>query len=141
MKKKHFLWLSLPMISILAIATAACDAKKTREQEIIGEWKAHWETSLEEGMPALSEDNLKMNGLIIFRPDGKVDISAFGYEGCIFSDDTLTNTLHWKLDDTVLRFIDSGGDQGLPYTIMKFTNEELQLTLLEDINLTLQREN
>ena len=71
--------------------------------------------------------------------NGKVEISAFGYDGCIFSDDTLKNILNWKLDDTVLRFIDQGDDHGLPYTINKFTDTEMQLTLLEDINLTLSR--
>jgi len=141
MKNNYFLWFSLPMISFLALALGSCDAKKTKEQEIVGEWNAHWETKIDANMPELPEDNLKMNGIITFRPDGKVEISAYGYQGCIFSDDTLKNTLNWKLEDTLLRFIDSGDDHGLPYTITKFTSNELQLTLLEDISLTLQRKN
>ena len=108
---------------------------------IVGEWKAHWETKFDEDMPELTPENLTMNGVINFKPDGKVDIAAFGYQGCIFSDDTIKNTLNWKIDDSILRFIDSADDHGLPYTITKFTDKELKLTLLEDISLSLQRNN
>ncbi|NJN25987.1 MAG: hypothetical protein HC819_08465 [Cyclobacteriaceae bacterium] len=139
MKRNNFLWFSLPVLSILTFAIAGCESKKTKDQAILGEWNAHWQTKIDAGLPGLTQESLSMNGLINFKSDGKVDISAYGYEGCIFSDDTIKNTLSWKMDDTVLRFIDAGDDHGLPYTITKFTDEELQLTLLEDINLTLYR--
>ena len=38
----------------------------------------------------------------------------------------------WNMDN-------NGDDNGLPYTIHIFSDQELQLTLLEDINLTLRR--
>ncbi len=141
MKRNNFLWFSIPMLSVLILLIGGCGAEKTQEQEIIGEWSAHWETKFDENMPSITEANLKMNGVINFRPDGKVDIWAYGYQGCIFSDDTMRNTLNWKIDNSVLRFIDSGDDHGLPYTITKFGSNELELTLLEDISLTLQRNN
>jgi hypothetical protein len=139
MKQDNFLKLSLPLISVILFLINGCDSNKSKEHNIIGEWKAHWETAADESMPELNGENLKMTGLVKFMDNGKVEICAFGYDGCIFSDDTLKNTLNWKLDDTVLRFIDNGDDHGLPYTINKFTNKELHLTLLEDINLTLLR--
>ena len=141
MKRNNFLRFSIPILSVFALVVGGCGTEKSREQEIVGEWSAHWETKFDESMPTLSEENLTMNGVINFKPDGKVDISAYGYEGCIFSDDTIKNTLNWKIDDSVFRFIDSGDDHGLPYTITKFSNKELELTLLEDISLTLQRNN
>lgn len=116
-----------------------CEVKNSKEQEIIGEWKASWETKADETIPTQYGENLKMDGRIKFMENGTVEIVAYGYEGCIFSDDTLTNTLNWKLDDKVLRFIDNGDDTGLPYSILKFSSQELQLSLLEDIHLTLQR--
>ena len=139
MKRDNFLRFSLPMISAIIFLIGGCNSKLNREQEILGEWNAHWETDFDESMPDLTSDNLKMNGILNFMPDGKVEISAFGYAGCIFSDDTLKNVLNWKLEDSILRFIDSGDEHGLPYTISKFTTNELQLTLLEDISLTLSK--
>lgn len=139
MKYGNFLRLSLPLVSALFFLISGCDSKSNKELEILGEWRAYWETSFDESMPELTSDCMKMNGIMNFMPDGKVEISAFGYEGCIFSDDTLKNILHWKLEDTTLRFIDTGDDHGLPYSINKFTSNEVQLTLLEDIILTLNK--
>jgi len=138
MKKDIFLRLLFPLLFIL-ISINGCDTKKSKEEVIIGEWKAHWQTKADENMPELNGENLNMNGLIKFMENGQVEISAFGYEGCIFSDDTLRNILNWKIDDAELRFIDAGDVHGLPYTIKKFSMDELHLTLLEDINLTLSR--
>lgn len=138
MKQDNFLKFSL-IISVFSLSIFGCSPQKSQEEKILGQWQAHWVTEADESLPGLEGDNLHMNGFITFMDDGKVEISAFGYDGCIFSDDTLNNTLNWKIDDTVLRFIDKGDDHGLPYTINKFTNDELHLTLLEDISLTLKR--
>ena len=137
MKQLDFFRLSIITFSFLLFD--ACSPEKSREEMIIGEWQAHWETKPDESFPNLVGDDLQMNGLIKFDEDGKVEISAFGFDGCIFSDDTMTNVLNWKIEDTVLRFIDNGDDHGLPYNIQKFSKAELHLTLLEDINLTLTR--
>jgi hypothetical protein len=123
----------------MLISLFGCNSNQKKEDQILGEWKAHWETKADESFSELKAENLQMEGLINFSPDGKVEIAAFGYKGCIFSDDTLRNVLNWKIDDSVIRFIDNGDDHGLPYTINKFTSDEMQLTLLEDINLTLRR--
>jgi hypothetical protein len=139
MKQNNFLKFTIPFLSIVLLSMNSCSPQKSKEELIIGEWKAHWETQADESLPGLIGDNLKMNGMITFQDDGKVEISAFGYDGCIFSDDTLKHILSWKIENSVLRLIDSGDDHGLPYTINKFSNDELHLTLLEDINLTLSR--
>ncbi len=139
MKQSHFFKLALPLLSFLIFSFYGCDVKNSREKEIIGEWNAYWETEADKSMPMQNGDMLTMDGRITFMDDGKVEIIAYGYEGCIFSNDTLSNILNWKLDDKVLRLIDNGDDNGLPYTINKFSNQELILTLLEDINLTLRR--
>ena len=106
---------------------------------LVGEWTAHWETTLEDSLMEISEEGLRMNGRIVFKPDGTAEISAYGFKGCIFSDDTLVSDISWKLDDNVLRFMDKGDEQGLPYNIKQMTDKELQLTLLDDIRLTLTR--
>ncbi len=139
MKQDVFFKITLPVLSIVYLSITGCDSQQRKEKEIVGEWKAHWETKADESFSELKAENLQMEGIIKFNSDGRVEIAAFGYEGCIFSDDTLRNTLNWKIDDSVIRFIDSGDDNGLPYTINKFTSNEMRLTLLEDINLTLSR--
>jgi hypothetical protein len=134
-----FYRLAVPALCAAVISFNGCNSEKTKEKQIIGEWNAHWQTKPDESFSELKIENLQMEGVMKFNADGKVEISAFGYEGCIFSDDTLRNVLNWKMDETVIRFIDQGDDLGLPYTINKFTTDELHLTLLEDINLTLRR--
>jgi len=139
MKQVNFLKSYIRLASFLLVFMFGCNSEKNKQDEILGIWQAHWETKFDDNMPELSSEHLKMNGIINFMSDGKVEISAYGYDGCIFSDDTLNNTLNWKMDDSVLRFIDSGDEHGLPYTINKFSSNELKLTLLEDISLTLTK--
>jgi hypothetical protein len=139
MMKNNFLSKVILFFAVVLVTIYGCNSNKSKQQEIVGEWKAYWKTAPDDQLSEINEENLKMNGVINFMEDGKVEISAFGYEGCIFSSDTLKNILSWKMDDSVLRFMDSGDEQGLPYTINKFTSNEVQLTLLQDISLTLQR--
>ena len=137
MRRSNFY--SISLVTMIMVSMVACDSHTSKESQLIGEWRAHWETSAQGHLPKIHSNNLSMNGLVKFMDNGQVEVSAYGYKGCIFSDDTLKEMLHWKLDDSVLRFIDSGNENGLPYEIRKFSNTEMQLTLLEDINLTLLR--
>ncbi len=139
MKKSQPVGRTLFVAVIVVLNFVQCSTKKSREEILIGEWNAQWITELEDSLMDISEDGLTMNGKITFMSDGKAEISAYGFKGCIFSDDTLTSVISWKLDENTLRFIDEGDDQGLPYNIKKLTEEELDLTLLEDIQLKLTR--
>ena len=139
MRQYNFLVRSSSFFIFTLLFLFHCSPKESKDELILGKWDAHWETKPDENLPNLIGDNLKMNGVINFMADGKVEISAYGFQGCIFSDDTLKNLLNWKIEDSVLRFIDVDDEHGLPYNITKFNNRELQLTLLEDINLTLSR--
>lgn len=139
MKQDTFFRIALPVISAMYLYVAGCNSNQSNEEKIVGEWKAYWETKADENFSELKAENLRMEGIMRFNADGKVEISAYGYAGCIFSDDTMRNVLRWKLDDKVIRFIDKSDDHGLPYTINKITSNEMRLTLLEDINLTLRR--
>ncbi len=139
MKQDTFFKVTIPVLTITFLSLTGCGNNVEKQDSIIGEWEAHWETKADESFSELKAENLHMDGIIKFNPDGKVEISAFGYDGCIFSDDTLRNTLNWKMEDSVIRFIDQGDDSGLPYNIKKLNGNEMHLTLLEDINLTLRR--
>jgi len=139
MKRDSIFRIAIPVLTATLITLTGCSHSDNKEASIIGEWKANWETKADESFSEIATENLRMEGIIRFNPDGKVEISAYGYDGCIFSDDTLRHVLNWKLDDSVIRFIDEDDDHGLPYTINKFTRSEMHLTLLEDISLTLVR--
>lgn len=139
MKRINFLNVIIAVLPLSFFILEGCGSMQSKKELIVGEWTAHWETVPDESLPGIAGENLKMNGAINFRESGKVEISAYGFQGCIFSDDTMRNTLNWELADTVLRFIDEGDDFGLPYKISKFGKNEIHLVLLEDINLTLSR--
>ena len=110
--------------------------KMDQSKKIVGSWKAYWEAKIND-LSDVKAENLKMEGDIQFFKDGRVEISAYGYEGCIFSYDTLKNILNWKLDDNTLKLIDGDDNQGLAYSIVDFSNDHMKLSLLDDINLTL----
>ena len=139
MKRLNFFSVVFSILPLSLFLLQSCGFKQSKEEIIVGEWNAHWETVPDESLPGIAGENLKMNGAIHFQESGKVDISAYGFQGCIFSDDTMNNTLNWELADSILRFIDEGDEFGLPYKINKFEKNEIQLVLLEDINLTLSR--
>ena len=133
--KLHFFSVSASILFLVM----NCSEKKSENKAILGEWNAEWETNGKDLPKTADERNLHMDGKIHFYDDGTVEISAFGYHGCIFSSDTLRNKLHWKLHDNTLRFVDNGDGQGLPYNISKLTDNEMKLTLMNDIYLTLKR--
>ena len=139
MKRHNFFRVVISMLPLLFFLLPSCGLKQSKEEIIVGQWNARWETVPDESLPGIDGENLKMKGAIHFKEGGKVDISAYGFQGCIFSDDTMNNTLNWQLADSILRFIDEGDEYGLPYKINKFEKNEIQLVLLEDINLTLSR--
>ena len=139
MKQIKFLSLTISLMLILLITLGGCGLNQGKNESIVGKWEAHWETLPDESLPGLDGKDLQMNGVMIFNENGEEEISAFGFDGCIFSDDTMTNKLNYEVGDSVLRFIDAGDDHGLPYKIGKFSKNEIQLVLLEDINLTLSR--
>lgn len=137
---KHYNFYSMSLVTMLLFSMNACDSKTNTKVQLIGEWSARWETNSNKNLGEIHNNNLFMDGIMKFMENGMVEISAYGYEGCIFSDDTIKNVLKWKMDDSVLKFIDSEAESGLSYDIKKFADSELQLTLLEDISLTLRRD-
>jgi hypothetical protein len=124
---------------LLMIIYNGCGSKeKDGELELNGQWQALWETSVE-GLENIDKNNLRMDGQVHFYENGQVEIEAFGHKGCVFSSDTLKNVLSWKLEGEILRFMDHGDDSGLPYTIKSAQENKLELVLMDDIFLTLER--
>jgi hypothetical protein len=126
------------LIFIFFSSLVFCTSEKSNEELLLGEWNAFWETS-GDGFDNLAKEDLTMNGVMLFDETGIVTIKAYGHDGCIFSADTLTHQLNWRIEGEVLRFVDQKDDQGLPYNIQRLQENEVKLKLLEDIYLTLSK--
>lgn len=104
---------------------------------LVGAWDAEWSAS-----PELSDDpmGLKMHGKIDFQDNGEVEIIAYGFEGCIFMSDTMTNNLSYTIEGNVVNLHAEGDAFGLPYQVKEKQNNEVKLLLMDDIWLTLTRD-
>ncbi len=135
---KLFLYTFSAMLIGQLLTSCQGKSDKTDSELIVGEWNAEWSTQSEE-LANIPDQHRRMQGKIKFHEDGSVEIAAYGYDGCIFSSDTLTNQLSWKLEDSILRFIDQGDEEGLAYDVDAMAEQEMRLVLMEDIYLTLRR--
>ncbi|MGK7397027.1 MAG: hypothetical protein ACNS62_20795 [Candidatus Cyclobacteriaceae bacterium M3_2C_046] len=111
---------------------------KEKEDILIGNWEAEWNTPAE-SYPMADQNKLSMKGQIKFDPNGMVEIQAYGYEGCIFMSDTMKNELNWRINGDTLSLVGPGEDFGLPYTIREARQNIVKLVLMEDIALTLKK--
>jgi len=101
------------------------------------EWVAEWRT-LPESFPGVENVDFTMNGKISFSSDS-VTIMAYGYEGCIFSEDTLSHTLRWVMKGDSLQLINEDDIQGMTYIVKSMTDEKIDMVMMEDIFLTLSK--
>jgi len=125
---------------ILAVVfLAACS---NSENEITegwdGEWVATWVTDPAsfEGIEGITD--YTMPGKVTF-DSTQVNIKAFGFEGCVFSKDTLDHTLAWKVRNDSLILINDEDTPGMVYTIKEKTESKISLQLMEDIFLELEK--
>lgn len=137
---------NLVFFAIILLLFTGCGSDKKEEKEttitkedvLLGKWDAQWiKTDPEEGFTGRQ---LKMNGRMEFTKN-RVNITVYGFDGCIFFSDTVVSKLKWKIEDNVIRFIDLSDDQGLPYNIESFSNDKIKLSLMEDIYIDLEKVN
>lgn len=107
------------------------------ESNFIGNWEANWKT-LPESFPGMEDVEFTMSGKVDFT-ENQVSITAYGYEGCIFSEDTLTHTLNWRLSSDTLHLINDDDVYGMSYKVLSSSSEMIELRLMEDIFLTLKK--
>lgn len=130
------------LIIILAIVFSACSggSEKSSDQPEgwVGEWQATWTTDPAsfEGVEGLTD--FTMPGVVTFDPE-QVNIKAYGFEGCVFSKDTLDHSLKWKVQNDSLILINDEDTPGMIYQIKEQTAERIHLQLMEDIFLTLEK--
>jgi len=113
--------------------------RKDKQQMLVGEWKAKWETTAESFPEVDGIKDFTMQGKLIFGDNGRVSIAAFGFPGCIFSADTMQHELNWRITNDTLKLVNDDDPYGMPYNIQKVTDTMVELKLMDDIFLTLSR--
>ncbi len=131
-------------ILLLLLIITACTgnrelASSNPHQTWVGKWDAQWNTGPEAFPDVSGIENFSMNGNVEFSSDGSVEIAAFGFPGCIFSSDTLQHRLTWQISNDTLNLRSPDDPYGIPYNIIDFSGEKVELQLMGDINLTLTR--
>ena len=127
----------LPLI-FLVILTACTSGSEERPAGWDGAWKATWETDPAsfEGIDGITD--FTMTGQFTFDND-ELNIKAFGFEGCVFSQDTLDHSLSWKVSNDSLITKNDEETPGMVFLIKDKTEDRIRLQLMEDIFLTLEK--
>lgn len=122
------------------IVAISCSETKNNERPASwnGEWTATWKTDPEsfEGIEGITD--FTMPGKFIFDSDS-VNIKAYGFEGCVFSKDTLDHKLMWKVSGDSLILINDEDTPGMVYSVKEAGEKKISLQLMEDIFLTLEK--
>jgi len=127
---------------ILTMMVFSCSDTKTGSDEklsgFLGTWSAEWATDPASFPDVQNITSFTMNGKFVFYPDS-VEINAYGFEGCIFNEDTLKHALQWKVIHDTLSLLNPSDPYGMSYTIKEINEDIIELQLMDDIFLTLKK--
>jgi hypothetical protein len=132
----------LAIATLVSICIVGCkkDVEQKVDKPFSGKWRAQWDTDAVSFPEAAPNAIFTMDGSFEFSEAKKVTVIAFGFPGCIFSSDTLVHTLEWiKLGDT-LSLVETGEKYGINYKILQLSDDKMKLELMEDILITLTKE-
>ncbi|MBU2915442.1 MULTISPECIES: hypothetical protein [Reichenbachiella] len=126
-------------VLFFVLVLSSCESGKEKKQSLVGNWDVQWVTYPDNEAPMDPSINLTMNGKMDIKPDGKITISAFGYENCIFGKDTLVHSLEWEMLGDTLNVKNKGDEFGMPYKILEASDSKVKLQLVEDVYLFLTK--
>lgn len=131
-------------ILIAVVLLSSCAGKKAEGENddsinMVGKWNVQWVTTPDPNMPSDEGINYTMNGVFDIERSGKITISAYGYDNCIFGKDTLVHSLEWELLGDTLNVKNKGDEFGMPYKILQATEDKIKLQLVEDVYLFLSK--
>jgi hypothetical protein len=118
---------------LLMMSPSFCLAQDGSQLE--GKWEAIWK--LHNGSMTSGQDSI-MRGHMNFKNNGEVEVVAYGYPGCLFSNDTIQNALQWKVQRDSLIFYNPQDHFSLIYIVHETSSGEFQLKLMDDILITLK---
>ncbi|MEQ9302481.1 MAG: hypothetical protein RJQ14_01095 [Marinoscillum sp.] len=127
------------LIILIVVFLSACSGNSSENPAgWEGSWKATWETDPAsfEGIDGIT--SYTMPGKVTFNSN-QVNIKAFGFEGCVFSKDTLDHSLRWRVSNDSLILINDEETPGMVYLIKEKSDNNVRLQLMEDIFLNLEK--
>lgn len=126
------------LLFILWLSACGTTDKEKATGLLDGQWTAQWDTD-PASFPEVADASIyTMNGHFEFNGD-QVTVTAYGFPGCIFSTDTLSHTLSWKLSGDTLSLVNEGDIYGMTYQVLSQKDNLVRLQLMEDITVTLTR--
>lgn len=126
--------------SFLVASVFLFGCKNDKSSQLEGEWKVQWITDPASYPDVDASMNFTMNGKFTFRTNGKLSIDAYGYENCIFSNDTLNHSLNWELKNDSLNTYNDKDMHGISYRVTEMSDSKVKLQMMEDIYLHLTRD-
>ena len=127
------------LFTLITFLIAACSTDGEKKEGMFGEWEAKWET-LESSYPDVKNvTSFTMDGSWTFNEDSTVTVKAFGFEGCIFGEDTISHTQRWQLTDNKLNLLNDGNTPGMSYTVLSNEENKIKLQLMSDIFIYLEK--
>lgn len=125
------------LIVVFALASQACGTSTNENQQYLGSWVAFWETD-PAGYPGLSGQlDFTMNGRFVIEEDS-ITIEGYGYQGSIFTEDTIHHKLIWRISNDSLKLFNDPDTPGLAYKIIQSEEDKIKLQI-EDIYVTLSK--
>ncbi|MEQ8240528.1 MAG: hypothetical protein RIA69_15015 [Cyclobacteriaceae bacterium] len=124
-------------VFIFSCGTSSTEGEKMTNN-LEGDWTAKWSTDPTSFGEIEGISDYSMNGKFIFTGQ-KLNIKAYGFEGCVFSTDTLDHNLMWSVSNDSLELINDDKTPGMVYQIKSMSDDKIELQLLDDIMLTLTK--
>ena len=128
------------VISGVILFFVQCSSERdTNQSYLYGTWEAEWFLVDEDMQKMFSTTEITMYGHVVFDHNKMAEITAFGFEGCVFASDTAMNRLNYHLRDSILNLTNGEKDIIFTYMVKEKLPDKLTLELMNDIQLTLRR--
>ena len=130
------------LCSWLAFSCQSGDKETTEPADnLVGSWDAKWVVVSEEVLSSLPETVIpEMKGEITFYADQEAIITGYGYAGCLFAQDTITNKLSWKLEDQRVQLFNEQDSFTMEYKIILLDDDTASFNFLDDFNILLRKD-
>lgn len=129
------------LLTLLVAATIFGCSSTSNElpTSMLGEWNAKWETFAESYPDVTDVKSFTMDGKWTFDEQGAITVAAYGFEGCIFGEDTIIHTQKWKVTNDTLSLINDDQIHGMTYKIVSQEEDKIKLQLMKDIFVHLEK--
>lgn len=130
--------MKLKILLLFVLVCSACVRNNEEEDALLGHWEVQWvdKSKLVSNLPGV--DYQVMHGIINFRDDGKAEMKAFGYRGCVFLQDTTMHVVNWDLKNDNLNLSDDDKFY-LTYKVVDIKPDAINCQILDDIEIRLTK--